>query len=216
MFGSVFSSSVASNPQHCDPMQREVSGATSQSQVDSQCLAGLWKAQLLTKGWSERAASVFALQWAPSTQKSYSRAWDNFKQHLDSVGISVVQAREEHVINYLETLARTLMRPRSTLTSVVAALGHFYRALQIKSPVMDNVHVFVRALTKLYTQQPLHHSTVFSPSLFRQLFSDWAGSSLSLEQRRMKAIVLLSTVLMLRPSDIAPKSLQVGPKGLTQ
>lgn len=53
----------------------------------------------------------------------------------------------------------------------------------------------------------MQRSRIMDVSAFTRMFRSWqCNDALSLKQLRMKTITLLAIVLMLRPSDVAPKA----------
>ncbi len=150
---------------------------------------------------------MFVTQWAPSTQRTYNCLLDRFVDFVSSKGQCILSVQEGLIVEFLHTLSSSLQRPKSTLTAALAAVAHFYHALGVKIPINDQVHCFAGALVKTDTLQPLRYSSVFDISAFRKLFMDWHRTHLDMVHLCMKAIVLLSLSLMLRPSDIALNSL---------
>lgn len=98
-------------------------------------LACLWKMALVQRGWSKRAAELFSWCWAPSTQKTYDRLFENFKSFLAQWGVSIVSAQEVHLADFLTLTARCLARPKTTLHGIVAAVDHGCGALGLQSLV---------------------------------------------------------------------------------
>ena len=79
----------------------------------------------------------------------------------------------------------------------------------MKSDIISNL---ITALIKTSTRLPMKGSSVMPVSAFTKLFLSWPpNESLSLSRLRLKTITLLALLLMLRPSDIAPKSKQFDP-----
>lgn len=64
-----------------------------------------------------------------------------------------------------------------------------------------------QALVKCGTDVPMKRSRVMDVSAFTRMFRSWpCNDMLPLKQLRMKTVALLAIVLMLRPSDVAPKA----------
>lgn len=123
--------------------------------------------------------------------------------------VGILEVRERHLANFLQLLADSSDRPKSLLQCAVASVGHLFAGLKCKSPVTDRIHGFVTALVKGGTALPLTPSQVFSVSAFRQLFRAWEGGDFDLEKCRMQCLTLMAITLMLRPSDVAPRSIIV-------
>jgi hypothetical protein len=70
-----------------------------------------------------------------------------------------------------------------------------------------DIQMLITALIKSATYKPLTRSTVMPIKPFANLFNGWADNEqLTIKQLRLKTITLMALTLMLRPSDIAPKS----------
>ena len=91
----------------------------------------------------------------------------------------------------------------------------FTEATGNSSPVTAEIARLVTALVKCETAKPMHRSKVMPIQPFNELFSDWGSNwTLNLEDLRLKMITLLAIAVMLRPSDIAPRSLIVSEENL--
>jgi hypothetical protein len=122
------------------------------------------------------------------------------------------------VSNFLCNVADSSDSPRAQLKITVAALGHVYKSYGVYN-IMNNEHVqlLITALIKSSTQKPMVRSKVMPVQPFRDLFLGWPSNDIiSLKQLRLKTITLLSLTLMLRPSDIAPKSVHFDADTLKQ
>ena len=161
------------------------SGATSQSKMESVCLESLWQNKLENAGWSQRAKEQFSLSWANSTLTLYNR-------FLYFVWICVILVK----------------RPRSMLNSASAALTCAYNSMGVTSLMHSpEIQRLLVALIKSGTKIPMCRSKVMPVDKFRMLFSRWPDNSdLTERQLRLKSLTLLALVTMLRPSDVAPKS----------
>jgi len=104
-------------------------------------------------------------------------------------------------------VAKGSRRPKSLMITNSAALQNFYMALETESPVTPDVYKLVTGINKSGTQDPLIRSAVMPRQPFVNLFREWKENKLlNLADLRLKAIVLLAFTAMLRPSDIAPRS----------
>ncbi len=177
-------------------------------------LESVWLTNLTKKGWSAEAAKTFVTQWVPSTQRTYDHLIEQFIEFISTKGLCLLTVKEPVVIEFLQLLLSSLSQPRSTLSAALAALSHFYQGLGVRAPMTQDVHRFVGALVKVETTLPLCHSSVFDISALRNMFIDWDRTHMDVAWLRMKAIVLMAVSLMLRPSDIAPKSLERHKNGL--
>lgn len=74
------------------------------------------------------------------------------------------------------------------------------------------ISMLCTALVKSGTVSPMQRSHVMPVEPFTDLFRGWPNNSeLSIKQLRLKAITLFAITAMLRPSDIAPKSVIFDP-----
>ena len=88
-----------------------------------------------------------------------------------------------------------------------------FQALYLDNPINHNVRNMINGLVKSSTTQPMIKSKTMLRQPFVDLFSDWSNNQeLSMERLCLKALTLTALTLMLRPSDIASRSiiLQVG------
>ena len=114
---------------------------------------------------------------------------------------------------YLCNIADSSAKPRSKLKTTCAAVSCYYEASNLNNIVHDrDITRLQQALVKSSTSESLSHSKVMPVEKFNELFLSWGyNHQLSLKQLRQKAITLLALVTMLRPSDIAPKSVIFDP-----
>ncbi len=75
------------------------------------------------------------------------------------------------------------------------------------SLVSDQLRQLVKGLTKVETKAPLQRTGTIPSKTLLHLFQTWPENfALLLQDLRLKAITLLALSVMLRPSDIAPRS----------
>ncbi len=125
-----------------------------------------------------------------------------------NLGVTFPPTESCVLAEFLCSIADSSPRPRSQLVSVSAALGNMYEGLGI-SNVMDDpdIRKLMVALNKSSTAAPRTRSLVIPIEPFHALFEKWPNNSdLGIKQLRIKVITLLAFVLMLRPSDVAPKA----------
>ena len=101
-------------------------------------------------------------------------------------------------------------RPKAILSSTSAALNMFFSAVN-RIDVMDqDVRRLIDGLVKSGTTEPMRRTKVMPTQPFINMFRSWGeNNDLSVWSLRLKAITLLALSVMLRPSDIAPKSKSV-------
>ena len=179
-------------------------------QVGPVRLAGMWYDKLRAVGWSTRAASQLRLAWAPSTLHSYDRTFTDFLSFCVQVGCEFPPSTSASVADYMCVVADRSERPASLtlLRSIMAALSHLYhvtgRQDVTKSP---DLSLLQSALVKSGTRKVRLKSLVMPITPFVNLFKSWPDNlMLDIARLRLNTLVLLSLCLMLRPSDIAPRS----------
>jgi len=107
---------------------------------------------------------------------------------------------------YLHSIADSSNRPRSKIYGTLAALSAFYEALAL-TVVTPSIRRLADALVKCSTIVPLRKTDIMPVQPFMSLFHSWPDNDLlSTKELRLKTICLLSLTFMLRPSDIAPRS----------
>ena len=96
------------------------------------------------------------------------------------------------------------------LKSAIAALSCLYRADSPDLTQSADTHTLKDSLVKSCTTKPMaDRSKVMPVQPFHDLFEKWDNHNvLPIKQLRLKTITLFALTLMLRPSDITPKSLQ--------
>jgi hypothetical protein len=114
----------------------------------------------------------------------------------------------KYIAQFLCYVADSSQTPRSQIKTAMAALAHMYENYGLEN-LLANYHVkkLVDALIKAGTQIPMHRSKIMPIKSFRELFTQWQDNvNLSIKELRLKTITLMALLLMLRPSDIAPKA----------
>jgi integrase len=96
------------------------------------------------------------------------------------------------------------------LKSALAAVSCLYRVKALEDiSQRQQIVYFKDALVKSGTVKPMEKSKVMPVKAFTDLFKSWPDNQrLSIRDLRLKAITLMAIVLMLRPSDIAPKGVK--------
>ena len=112
------------------------------------------------------------------------------------------------------SLLTLLKNPRSSLNVTCAALKCLYSGLGLPNFIDCDVERLVVGLIKSGTSVPMSRTQAMPVHKFAKMFSEWQDNDcLSLKDLHLKSICLLSLSLMLRPSDIAPKSVFVDKSG---
>ena len=154
-------------------------------------------------GWDSRSASQLSLHWATSKLSLYNWQISDFYNFCCKQNIPFSLGDSAAIASYLCHLAEKSARPQSVRKSTRAALQHLYNALDLPSSLeTEEIVLLQSALIKSGTTIPMSRSKVMPIAPFRNLFLSWEP----VKELRLKAITLLALTLMLRPSDIAPKS----------
>ena len=176
--------------------------------METLCLESVWRNKLSSLGWSSRCCEQFLLHWAPSTLRQYNDYIKHFCLYCADHGHDFPFVSEDIVAVYLCSLADSSERPRSKIYGTLAAFNAFYEALCFDA-VSSNIRKFADALVKSSTNVPMNKTNIMPVQPFLKLFDSWQENDfLSIKNLRMKAICLLSLTFMLRPSDIAPRSVR--------
>lgn len=171
-------------------------------------LEDIWRHDVMAQGWSSRAAAQLSFSLAPSTLLTYNRVLNKLKQFCLERGVPYPPVSSATVADFLCFLADDSARPRSVLVTAQAALGHLYTGLHLPNVIKCPVIVRLSdALVKSGTTSLMLPSRVMPTQDFKDLFCGWPDNDrLELQNLRLKAITLLALLLMLRPSDIAPRA----------
>lgn len=112
------------------------------------------------------------------------------------------------IASFLCCIATASGRPKSVLSSTIAALTCFYEAMDMDPPSRSPlITKLLTALIKSESRLPRTKTPVMPIEPFSNLFIRWDGNSqLSLKDLRLKCITLMALAFMLRPSDIAPRA----------
>ena len=182
--------------------------AMEEQTMGSLCLASMWRQNLRAQGWSKRATIQLPLCLAPSTLAAYNRCVNKLYKFCCEKKVGFPPVQSDIVADFLCNVADTSEAPRSQLKVMQAALSYLYQVMGKQNPLNTvPVQMLITALIKSGTQQPMTRSKVMPVTPFADLFRKWPDNEkLSLKQLRLKTITLMALTLMLRPSDIAPKS----------
>ena len=192
------------------PAQRRTARTMDKSKMGHLCLENTWSHESSLAGWSKRASSQLPLCLAPSTLLAYNRVIEKFDNFCSERYIDFPPAETAVVADFLCVLADASESPKSVLKTAQAALNHVYKSCgSTHDNPMDSVyiHMLISALVKSTTFKLLNKSSVMPVKPFAELFKKWpVNEQLSINDLRLKVICLMALTLMLRPSDIAPKS----------
>ena len=169
-----------------------------------------------TRGWSKRAIAQFPLCLAPSTLASYNGVLRKLCDFCQTIGVAYPPLDTPTIADFLCHVADSSASPRSQLKITMAALNHLYANDSLQH-VLDRRYLAMleTALIKSATSKPMTRSSVMPIQPFHDLFTDWDSNEiLSVAHLRLKCITLMALALMLRPSDIAPKTVQFDPESM--
>ncbi len=113
-----------------------------------------------------------------------------------------------YIANFIAELGFRSRRPKSIINGAVAALSAFYHAHNMTNvSAHPDITRLVTGITKGGTQQPRIPTPAMPIKLFKELFMSWPDNQdLELAKLRSKCVTCLALVMMLRPSDVAPKA----------
>ena len=171
-------------------------------------LESIWKIHLGDLGWSERPILQYMLSLAESTRSGYNRELERCRYFCEENGVCFPPQCSATLANYLCTIADASDRPRSRLSTVIAALSSVYAHSGLMDLTKDTcINRLITALVKSSTVAPMKKSSTLPVEVITQMFMSWGSNDkLSIHNLRLKALALLALALMLRPSDVAPKA----------
>ena len=174
-------------------------------------MESVWKDQLSNKLWPKQAIQRLLSSLAPSTWLTYNAQFRKFVEFGGNLGLNVLNEIPQNVlVQYLVNVSEQSGRPKAILNTSVAAVQNYCKAKGVNSPIDHDVMQLVNGLVKSGMVEPMKKSLVLPVKPFVALFQKWGDNNcLNVWALRLKAITLLSITLMLRPSDIAPKSVHV-------
>ena len=176
-----------------------------------------WASSLDKQGWSSSTAAIIKNCLAPSTIAIYNRHINKLREFCFEQNINFPPSGTSVIADFLFSVANRSDRPRSVLTTIIAALNYLYRVLDIKNPCDDNIYMLQTALVKSFTRIARTTVNILPREPFNVLFLNWpSDNELTIKRLRIKVITLLAFTFMLRPSDIAPKSVNTDCYGVEQ
>ena len=191
---------------------RKKSRAIKKPRVEDVCLENIRSERLLNQNWSERASYQIRFALAPSTLSVYNRVLSQFRDFCVLKDAQFPPKDSCVIADFLCELGDKSERPKSLLNIAHAAINNLYRAYRVSTPGDSDISDLITALIKSGTSQALRKSSVLPSEPFDSLFRELGdNTSMSIKMLRMKCVALLATVCMLRPSDIAPKSVHFDP-----
>lgn len=167
----------------------------------------IWAEDLrrLDASFPPNTAQLLAQALAPNTLRNYNAMFARFRAFCESSRLSDWRmATPGTVFRFLESITRSVTRPRATLDVALAALGHAFRFASA-SPLSNPALSLLRsALQRSRTSRPLARTTPLPVEPIVQLFRKWPPNELlTLQQLRDKTLALWMIALIMRPSDAA-------------
>ena len=133
-----------------------------------------------------------------------------FMEFCCQTGLKATSATMAIVADFMCSLAKLSTHPKAILNTTSAALSQLYRELGVPSPVNEDIYKLLTGITKAQTTQPMMQSEVMARKPFITMFKEWGENErLSTADLQLKAVTLLALFIMLRPSDIAPRSIHI-------
>lgn len=113
-----------------------------------------------------------------------------------------IERRSAVIADFLCDKAERSERPESTLTAIMAALGHFFQTLD-SNPLPVWLHNLKHALIKACSTKAKGRTPIMPTDTLNNLFESWADNELlSIKRLRQKCVSLLALCGMCRPSDL--------------
>ena len=148
-------------------------------------LEDLWRGRLRNQQWSDPAIEKFLLQWALSMLNSYSYQASNFKNFCNEVGYSLDKVPSYIVVKYFTQVAEALVRPKPLLNTNSAVIKCMYNAMDLQSPMSQEVSSLINGLVKSGTVKLIEKSMVLPRKPFVDMFNSWPDNmSMNLESLR--------------------------------
>ena len=183
--------------------------------MENLCLENLWATHLRQEGWSDAAIQQFVMNCMPATWKTYNRQASMFMEFCHQAGLKATSATTATVADFMCSLAKLSTCPKALLNTTSAALSQLYRALGVPLPVNEDIYKLLTGITKAETMQPMMQSEVMPRKPFITMFKEWGvNERLLTADLWLKAVTLLALTIMLRPSDIAPRSVHILQQGI--
>lgn len=162
------------------------------------------------KSWPTHTQNLIMHCWAQSTLNNYNHIVSKFATFCVNRDVPFPPSNSSHVAHFLSDLACQSTRPKSILNNTVAALSCLYEGYtDVTNPLMDHdITRLCTALVKTHTCVPRKETPIIPTKPIKDLFLSWPDNAgLTIKQLRQKTLALLALVMMLRPSDAAPRAL---------
>jgi hypothetical protein len=185
-----------------------------ESSLENVSLEGAWRDRLIKKdGWSEKSASCVSFGYAKSTVNTYNVYIRRYQVFCKTNHVDFPCEFPSILADFLTEVASRSLKPKGVLNMAVCSLKAYFKALDLSVNVFAlEIDLLVIGLIKSGTSVPAARTHAMPVDSFVSLFNSWLSNDrLSLKDLRAKSIALLSLSVMLRPSDIAPRSVLYDP-----
>jgi hypothetical protein len=190
-------------------------GAVEKQKLGYVCLEDSWRKRLTLKdGWTEKSADCVSFGYAKSTISSYNVYINRYREFCVKAKVEFPCQLPSVIADFLIHVASKSLKPRGVLNMAVSALKAYFRSLDLSVTVFSNeIDLLVKGLVKSGTSVPAARTHAMPVECFVVLFKSWPSNSvLSIKDLRAKCVALLALSVMLRPSDIAPRSVVYDPE----
>lgn len=173
------------------------------------CLESAWRSRLVKEsGWSTDSATCVPFGYAKSTISTYNVYINKYRDFCVQKSVIFPSVNPSILADFLTTLAAKSTKPKGVLNTSLSALKAYFRAIGLPLTVFSSdIDLLITGLIKSGTTVPMQRTQAMPIKNFVSLFQSWGeNNKLNLKDLRAKSIALLALSVMLRPSDIAPRS----------
>ena len=181
-------------------------------------LENLWKTRLRCLGWSKRASTQSMFSLAQATLKTYNSYVNRYVEFCRAKDLDFSDEHNTNVIaDFLCHISDKSDRPESVIKMCSAALTCMFEALgKYLRAHNSDIKRLITGIIKSGAVAPMKRSQPMPINSFVDLFhSGGNNEELTIKQLRMKTVTLLALVCMTRPSDLAPKGVNLDTRDLS-
>lgn len=140
-----------------------------------------------------------------------------FYQFCCSRDVQFPCSRSSVIADFLCHVSDQSERPNSVIKNVCASLSCLFEGIGLPNPINSDLIHLKTGISKAGTSKPRKAVSVMPVAPFKLFFEQWTDHNvLSIKQLRLKCVTLLALALMARPSDLAPKAVQLDPHTLSE
>ena len=155
---------------------------------------------------------------AQSTLKTYNSYVNRYVEFCRAKDLDFSDEHNTNVIaDFLCHISDKSDRPESVIKMCSAALTCMFEALGKYLPAHNpDIKRLITGIIKSGTVAQMKRSQPMPINSFVDLFHSWGNNEeLTIKQLRMKTVTLLALVCMTRPSDLAPKGVNLDTRDLS-